>query len=185
MIDWTAAMHAYEPRPDGRCASGWVNDHGKFVPCTSSQASSVLHYDESADERERHWHDGGDCLCFDNESTYWEDRQTMSNESHIEQSYKSLPGDVNICTGKNTSDHNNCERVYGFGYVDSGDESKPAEVRYSLMVSMLVNNNEGIKNSWTDLSVEQVRALSDALNAFLNDYKDFFIISDARERLTR
>lgn len=73
MIDWTAAMHAYEPRPDGRCASGWVNDHGKFVPCTSSQASSVLHYDESADERERHWHDGGDCLCFDNESTYWED----------------------------------------------------------------------------------------------------------------
>lgn len=62
---WTIARHVYEPDSEGRCRSGWFNDRGQYVACRSSQASSALHYDEEAERREAHWHDGGDCMCFD------------------------------------------------------------------------------------------------------------------------
>jgi hypothetical protein len=64
-MTWTDAMHVYEPDGDGRCQSGWLNEHGDHVSCRSSQRSSVLHYDEDAEYRESHWHDGGDCMCFE------------------------------------------------------------------------------------------------------------------------
>lgn len=62
---WTYARHAYDPGAGGACRSGWVNDSGQWVRCRSSQASSVLHYNEDAEERERHWHEGGDCMCYE------------------------------------------------------------------------------------------------------------------------
>lgn len=65
---WTEARHVYEPGEGGACQSGWLNQRGKYVPCRSSQADSVLHYNEEAERREAHDHDGGDCLCFEDES---------------------------------------------------------------------------------------------------------------------
>lgn len=62
---WMIAKHVYDPGPSGRCQSGWVNVTGQWVPCKSSQASSVLHYDEESDFREMHDHGGGDCMCFE------------------------------------------------------------------------------------------------------------------------
>ena len=64
---WTAAIHTYEPNPVGRCVSGWWNDAGEWIECLSSQRSSTLHDDPEAAHRERHWHGGGDCMCFENE----------------------------------------------------------------------------------------------------------------------
>jgi hypothetical protein len=65
---WTTAKHTYEPDETGHCTSGWSNDNGEWVRCRSSQSSSVLHDDEEADFRERHWHGGGDCMCFEMEA---------------------------------------------------------------------------------------------------------------------
>lgn len=64
---WTSAKHEFEPDEEGRCESGWTNDQGQWVKCGSTQRSSVLHFDEEADFRERHWHGGGDCMCFEME----------------------------------------------------------------------------------------------------------------------
>lgn len=63
-----AALHTYEPNGDGRCQSGWYNARSEWVECRSTQQSSVLHDDPEADFRQSHWHDGGDCMCFEFES---------------------------------------------------------------------------------------------------------------------
>lgn len=59
------AVHTYEPGDTGRCTSGWYNDTGKWIACGSSQRSSTLHDDPEAEFREMHWHDGRDCLDFE------------------------------------------------------------------------------------------------------------------------
>ena len=64
---WTAAIHTFDPDESGRCKGGWYNDEGYRIACTSTQRSSVLHDDPEAEHRERHWHDGGDCMCFEGE----------------------------------------------------------------------------------------------------------------------
>lgn len=67
-------IHTFDPDATGRCRSGWFNDSGEWVACRSTQRSSVLHDDAESDFRERHWHGGGDCMCFedDNGPSYWE-----------------------------------------------------------------------------------------------------------------
>ena len=69
-----AALHTYEPNDVGRCQSGWFNDLGRWIHCGSSQRSSVLHDDAESDFRQKHYHDGGDCMCFEAEDgpTYQE-----------------------------------------------------------------------------------------------------------------
>ena len=71
---WEQAIHTYRPGSDGRCTSGWYNDQGKYIQCTSSQRSSVLHDDCESDFRQSHDHGGGDCMCFedDNRPSYYE-----------------------------------------------------------------------------------------------------------------
>jgi len=64
---WTQAIHGFQPGPDGRCTSGWLNDTMEWVACRSTQRSSVLHDDPEAARREAHWHGGGDCMCFEME----------------------------------------------------------------------------------------------------------------------
>jgi len=59
------ALHTYEPDKDGRCEGGWVASDGGWHICRSTQRSSVLHDDPEAAFRERHWHGGGDCMCFE------------------------------------------------------------------------------------------------------------------------
>lgn len=98
------------------------------------------------------------------------------SKHHYRQPYD-LPGDINICTGKDTSDHNDCNRVYGFGHVDGSNQ-----LLYSLMVSMLTQNPNGIRNSWTDLTIEQVKALHSALGEFMADHESF---TSTGTRLTR
>lgn len=68
------AMHTYEPDASGRCQSGWYNDRGQWVPCGSSQRSSVLHDDPESAFRQMHDHGGGDCMCFEDDSgpSYYE-----------------------------------------------------------------------------------------------------------------
>jgi hypothetical protein len=60
-----AAVHTYEPDAEGRCTSGWYNDRGRWIACSSRQAESTLHDDADADFREAHDHGGGDCMCFE------------------------------------------------------------------------------------------------------------------------
>lgn len=71
---WTSAIHTYQPDADGRCTAGWYNDSENWVPCGSSQRSSVLHDDLEAEFRQRHDHGGGDCMCFEDEEgpSFWE-----------------------------------------------------------------------------------------------------------------
>lgn len=64
------SIHDFEPGPDGRCiaeARKFCYTH-KIVdwcePCGADKWS-VLHWDEEAEFRERHWHGGGDCMCFE------------------------------------------------------------------------------------------------------------------------
>lgn len=59
------AIHAYEPDATGRCTSGWYNDHGERIVCRSTQRSSTLHDDPESDFRQMHDHNGGDCMCFE------------------------------------------------------------------------------------------------------------------------
>lgn len=72
--NWQDAIHEYDPDETGRCTSGWYNDSGEWIKCGSSQRSSVLHDDPEAEFRERHWHGGGDCMCFENDDgpSYYE-----------------------------------------------------------------------------------------------------------------
>lgn len=58
-------VHTFEPDASGRCQGGWPNARGVWVECGSTQRSSVLHDDEEAYERAKHWHGGGDCMCFE------------------------------------------------------------------------------------------------------------------------
>ena len=58
-------IHTFDPDKDGRCINGWYNERGEWVRCNSTQRSSVLHDDPEAEMRERHWHGGGDCMCFE------------------------------------------------------------------------------------------------------------------------
>lgn len=71
---YAMAMHTYEPDETGRCTSGWTNNNGEWIKCRSPQKSSVLHDDPEADFRERHYHGGGDCMCFESEDgpSYYE-----------------------------------------------------------------------------------------------------------------
>jgi len=66
--------HTYQPDASGRCQWPWVDSSGKDRVCNSWQRSSVMHDDPEADFRERHWHGGGDCMCFENEDgpSYYE-----------------------------------------------------------------------------------------------------------------
>jgi len=57
-------VHTYDPDEEGRCQGGWYSG-SRWVPCGSTQRSSVLHDDPEADFRQRHWHGGGDCMCFE------------------------------------------------------------------------------------------------------------------------
>lgn len=59
------ALHTYEPDKDGRCTSGWYTESGRYIPCRSTQRSSVLHDDPESDFRQMHDHGGGDCMCFE------------------------------------------------------------------------------------------------------------------------
>jgi hypothetical protein len=63
------AIHRYEPDENGKCTSGWfAGEWGtRWVACNSTQRSSTLHDDPSSDFRERHDHNGGDCMCFEAE----------------------------------------------------------------------------------------------------------------------
>jgi len=60
-----SAIHTYEPDETGKCTSGWDNARGKWIECRSTQRSSVLHDDPDSEFRERHYHGGGDCMCFE------------------------------------------------------------------------------------------------------------------------
>ena len=62
-----SAIHTYEPDETGRCTSGWYTDSGRRISCSSTQRSSTLHDDPESDFRERHDHQGGDCMCFEND----------------------------------------------------------------------------------------------------------------------
>lgn len=59
--------HTYEPDADGRCQWPWFDSSGRERVCNSTQRSSVMHDDPEAEFRERHWHGGGDCMCFEND----------------------------------------------------------------------------------------------------------------------
>lgn len=63
-------VHAYDPDEEGRCREviRFGDDGEPDVVCRSRQRSSVLHDDPEADFRERHWHGGGDCMCFEDPS---------------------------------------------------------------------------------------------------------------------
>lgn len=77
LLNWQSAIHDYKPASatDARCTSGWYNDAGDYIKCTSDQRASVLHrtYEgcyrgccaSEADHNERHNHGGGDCMCFE------------------------------------------------------------------------------------------------------------------------
>jgi len=71
---YNEAIHTYTPDATGHCRSGWVSNNGNWINCNSTQRSSVLHDDPEADFRERHYHGGGDCMCFENEDgpSYYE-----------------------------------------------------------------------------------------------------------------
>lgn len=65
-----ASMHNYyDPDNTGRCVEEtwkYCFEHKKtdnHQPC-GLPSYSVLHYDDFA---ERHYHGGGDCMCFENE----------------------------------------------------------------------------------------------------------------------
>jgi len=49
------SIHEFVPDENGNCS-----EEG----CKLEQWS-VLHIDEESDFRERHWHGGGDCMCFE------------------------------------------------------------------------------------------------------------------------
>ena len=66
--------HTYQPDDNGRCQWPWVNSAGQPRKCNSTQRSSVMHDDLEAEFRSRHWHGGGDCMCFESEDgpSYYE-----------------------------------------------------------------------------------------------------------------
>lgn len=64
-MSYEEAIHTYRPDATGRCWSGWYNERGVWVRCGSTQRESVLHDDPEAEFRQRHDHDGGDCMCFE------------------------------------------------------------------------------------------------------------------------
>jgi hypothetical protein len=66
--NWVDAIHTYDPDEEGRCKSGWYNESGKWIPCRSTQRSSVLHDDPESEFRQMHDHGGGDCMCFEDEN---------------------------------------------------------------------------------------------------------------------
>jgi hypothetical protein len=78
---WTDAIHKYVPDADGRCTSGWYNDQQEWVPCGSSQRSSVLHDDPESEFRQMHDHGGGDCMCFESEDgpSFYEAMEDFKN----------------------------------------------------------------------------------------------------------
>ena len=57
-------VHEFDPDPvTGKCRGGWARGgYGTWVSCFSRDRSSVLHIDEEADFRQRHYHGGGDCI---------------------------------------------------------------------------------------------------------------------------
>ena len=63
-MDVMDSIHEYSPGPDGRCAEHLIR-HGAQGAVCGMRRSSVFHVDEEADHRERHWHGGGDCMCFE------------------------------------------------------------------------------------------------------------------------
>jgi hypothetical protein len=65
-MDMQESIHTFEPGADGKCL-GLIRRNGRGIPCNSSQRSSVLHDDPEADFRQRHYHGGGDCMCFEDE----------------------------------------------------------------------------------------------------------------------
>lgn len=58
--------HTYQPDDSGRCQFAWTDSSNQPHICNSSQQASILHDDPAADFREKHWHGGGDCMCFEN-----------------------------------------------------------------------------------------------------------------------
>jgi hypothetical protein len=68
MSSWEGSIHTFDPDPRGVCQGGWINAKGFWVPCRSTQRSSVLHDDPESDFREMHDHGGGDCMCFELDS---------------------------------------------------------------------------------------------------------------------
>lgn len=66
--------HTYEPDANGRCQWLWWDSSGYARTCNSTQRSSVMHDDPETEFRERHWHGGGDCMCFESEDgpSYYE-----------------------------------------------------------------------------------------------------------------
>ena len=68
------AIHTFEPDETGHCTSGWYNNSGRWIACTSTQRSSTLHDDPESEFRQRHDHGGGDCMCFEDDDgpSYYE-----------------------------------------------------------------------------------------------------------------
>lgn len=64
-MDTMQSVHTYEPDAAGRCQARLIRHGVEGNTCGSTQRSSVLHDDEEADHRERHYHGGGDCMCFE------------------------------------------------------------------------------------------------------------------------
>lgn len=66
--------HTYDPGPQGEfgrpCQWRWTDSSGNDRICGSTQRSSVMHDDPEADLRQRHYHGGGDCMCFENDNDY-------------------------------------------------------------------------------------------------------------------
>lgn len=67
-MSYEQAVHHYEPDETGRCRNGWWNQRGEWIECRSTQRASVLHDDPEAEFRQMHWHDGRDCMCFEDEN---------------------------------------------------------------------------------------------------------------------
>lgn len=66
-MDVQASIHTFDPGPDGRCRARLVRHGVAGVVCGSRQSYSVLHDDPDAAFRERHYHGGGDCMCFEDD----------------------------------------------------------------------------------------------------------------------
>jgi hypothetical protein len=60
-------IHKFDPDDTGVCRGGWFTNGGRWVPCRSTQRSSVMHDDPESEFRSRHYHNGGDCMCFESD----------------------------------------------------------------------------------------------------------------------
>lgn len=84
-MDVQQSIHTFDPGPDGRCQAHLIRRGVEGNVCGSTQKWSVLH-DNSDDPRDRfmeggsHWHGGGDCMCFENES--WDDDEAPATLNH-------------------------------------------------------------------------------------------------------